>query len=151
MDTCKLLIMDYNSLAFNAASRFGRFKQTHGGGFNFRCPYCGDSAKSLTKARAYLYCKKGFYGFKCHNCDKSCSLIDFIKDQAADLYENWLQQLSDSETSLQASSGAVGKVGGGSNPKIMQLPQGKPGEHCDFKRSSHLTPNHLYRNPKKKF
>ncbi len=144
-------IMDYKSLALDAASRFGRFKQTYGGGFNFRCPYCGDSAKSSTKARAYLYCKKGFYGFKCHNCSKACSLVDFLKDQAVDLYESWLQQVSDSETPLQASSGSAGKVSGGATPKITQLPQGKPGEHLNLKRSSYLTPNHLYRNPKKNF
>lgn len=37
---------------------------------NFRCPLCGDSQRSLTKARGYFYLdtKLDEFRFKCHNC-----------------------------------------------------------------------------------
>ena len=36
--------------------------------WNFRCPYCGDSQKSRTKARGFVYRKKNALFYKCHNC-----------------------------------------------------------------------------------
>ena len=35
--------------------RLQQFKKKRDYLFNFRCPVCGDSKKSNTKARAYLY------------------------------------------------------------------------------------------------
>jgi len=35
--------------------RLQQFKKKRDYLFNFRCPVCGDSKKSKTKARAYLY------------------------------------------------------------------------------------------------
>ena len=37
------------------SSRLNQFKKKNDYLFNFRCPHCGDSQKSKTKARAYLY------------------------------------------------------------------------------------------------
>ena len=37
------------------SGRLGQFKKKGDYLFNFRCPHCGDSKKSKTKARAYLY------------------------------------------------------------------------------------------------
>ena len=39
----------------DVSSRLGQFKKKTDYLFNFRCPHCGDSQKSKTKARAYLY------------------------------------------------------------------------------------------------
>ena len=36
--------------------------------WNFRCPYCGDSQKSRSKARGFVYRKKNDLFYKCHNC-----------------------------------------------------------------------------------
>lgn len=36
--------------------------------YNLRCPYCGDSKKSLKKARGYIYFKNGSWHYYCHNC-----------------------------------------------------------------------------------
>ncbi len=35
------------------SSRLPLFKRKHQGLYNFRCPFCGDSQKSKTKARGY--------------------------------------------------------------------------------------------------
>lgn len=36
--------------------------------YNLRCPYCGDSKKSLRKARGYIYFKENKWHYFCHNC-----------------------------------------------------------------------------------
>ena len=47
--------------------------------FNFRCPHCGDSQKSQTKARGFVYQKKNDMFFKCHNCGVGQTLGNLIK------------------------------------------------------------------------
>ena len=49
------------------SGRLSQFKKKTDYLFNFRCPHCGDSQKSKTKARAYLYRVKNDMFFKC-NC-----------------------------------------------------------------------------------
>lgn len=51
-------------------SFFGLYKETYSH-INMRCPYCGDSKKSLHKMRGWLYKKTGTY--HCFNCDKSAT------------------------------------------------------------------------------
>ena len=43
------------------SSRLPLFKRKNEGLFNFRCPLCGDSQKSKTKARGYLYQKERIF------------------------------------------------------------------------------------------
>ena len=50
--------------------RLDKFKKLRDNLFNFRCPYCGDSQKSQSKARGYFYRKKNDFFFRCHNCGK---------------------------------------------------------------------------------
>jgi len=59
--------------------RLSQFKKKGDYLFNFRCPYCGDSKKSKTKARAYFYRVKNDMFFKCHNCGEGHNLQNFIK------------------------------------------------------------------------
>ena len=59
--------------------RLQQFKKKRDYLFNFRCPVCGDSKKSKTKARAYLYRVKNDMFFKCHNCSASHNLANLIK------------------------------------------------------------------------
>ena len=49
------------------SSRLSLFKRKNHGLYNFRCPFCGDSQKSKTKARGYLYQKKTDLFYRCHN------------------------------------------------------------------------------------
>ena len=53
---------------------------------NFRCPICGDSHKSKTKARGYLLADKDRLVMKCHNCGASMSFGWFIKYMDETLY-----------------------------------------------------------------
>jgi transcription elongation factor Elf1 len=58
--------------------------------YNFRCPYCGDSKKSRTKARGYIVESKGKAFFKCHNCGVSTTLhklLQHINNDLADQFK----------------------------------------------------------------
>ena len=72
------------------SSRLSQFKKKTDYLFNFRCPHCGDSQKSKTKARAYLYRVKNDMFFKCHNCGQGQNLANFIKFIDPKLYEQYL-------------------------------------------------------------
>lgn len=70
--------------------RLQQFKKKRDYLFNFRCPVCGDSKKSKTKARAYLYRVKNDMFFKCHNCSASHNLANFIKLVDRPLYDEYI-------------------------------------------------------------
>ena len=61
------------------SSRLEKFKKVKSNLYNFRCPLCGDSKKSKSKTRGYLYVVKSNTNFKCHNCGASMSLYNFLK------------------------------------------------------------------------
>ena len=61
------------------STRLPKFKRKSEYLFNFRCPHCGDSKRSTTKARGFVYKKKNDMFFKCHNCGMGQSLGNLIK------------------------------------------------------------------------
>ena len=72
------------------SARLSQFKKKGDYLYNFRCPHCGDSKKSKTKARAYLYRVKNDMFFKCHNCGEGQSLTNFLKFLDNKKYEQYL-------------------------------------------------------------
>ena len=64
------------NLLSNRLPKFKKKSDTH---WNFRCPHCGDSQKSSTKARGFIYQKKNDLFYKCHNCGIGQSLGNLIK------------------------------------------------------------------------
>ena len=74
----------------DVSGRLEQFKKKTDYLFNFRCPHCGDSKKSKTKARAYLYRVKNDMFFKCHNCGMGQNLANFIKFVDPKIYEQYL-------------------------------------------------------------
>lgn len=69
--------------------RLTGFKRKSGTSFNFRCPICGDSKKSKTKARGWIFEKSGKSRFYCHNCNASMSLPKFIQTLDEGLYREY--------------------------------------------------------------
>ena len=69
-----------------------QFKRKDDNLYNFRCPYCGDSQKSTTKARGYVFLHTGDYFFKCHNCSYGTSLKKLIQDVDKELYDQYLME-----------------------------------------------------------
>ena len=78
------------------SAKLSKFTQKKTDLYNFRCPICGDSSKNKTKARGYVYAKKGNYFFMCHNCGASMSFYNFlnkvdtsiVKEYALERYKN---------------------------------------------------------------
>jgi transcription elongation factor Elf1 len=73
--------------------RLDKFKNAGNNVFNCRCPLCGDSKKSTSKARGYIYLGKGAYWFKCHNCHASKSFVNLLKAVDYSLYSNYRLEL----------------------------------------------------------
>ena len=63
-----------------ASSQLQGFKKKGDYVYNFRCPYCGDSQKSKSKARGFFFPKENNLIYKCHNCGKGASLKNFLKN-----------------------------------------------------------------------
>ncbi len=61
---------------------------------NFRCPLCGDSAKSKSKTRGwFLESKKTDHlAYYCHNCGASMGFSNFLKIQDHNLYNMYLTE-----------------------------------------------------------
>ena len=58
--------------------------------WNFRCPYCGDSQKSRTKARGFVYRKKNDLFYKCHNCGVGTTLGKLIEFLDSKTYNDYI-------------------------------------------------------------
>ena len=72
------------------SAKLPKFKRKSDYLFNFRCPHCGDSKKSSTKARGFVYRKKNDMFFKCHNCGLGQNLANFIKFIDPNLYSQYV-------------------------------------------------------------
>ena len=66
------------------------FKKKGDNLWNFRCPYCGDSQKSRTKARGYVFRKKNDLFYKCHNCGVGATLPNLIKHVDSKTYDDYI-------------------------------------------------------------
>ena len=58
--------------------------------FNFRCPYCGDSAKSEKKQRGWFIDFNGETFYKCFNCGISKNFAHFLKENDIGLYNQYI-------------------------------------------------------------
>ena len=67
-----------------------QFKKKGDNLWNFRCPYCGDSQKSRTKARGFVFRKKNDLFFKCHNCGVGASLGNLVKTIDSKTYKDYI-------------------------------------------------------------
>ena len=74
------------------SGRLDKFSRKKNGLYNFRCPYCGDSQKHRNKARGYFFRLKADMVYKCHNCGVGRTLPNFLKDQAPDLYDEYIME-----------------------------------------------------------
>lgn len=72
------------------SSQLNNFSQKNNKTYNFKCFYCGDSKKSKTKVRGYLYSIGDTFNYRCHNCGKSISFGNFLKDIDSKLYERYI-------------------------------------------------------------
>ena len=72
------------------STRLPKFKRKSEYLYNFRCPHCGDSQKSQTKARGFVYRKKNDMFFKCHNCGMGQTLGNLIKHLDPSMHKEYI-------------------------------------------------------------
>lgn len=90
-------MVDYVDLqhVMMVSNRLERFKITHKSPYriNFRCPLCGDSQSSKTKARGWLLENKNqSFVYYCHNCGESHPLMGFLKIIDPEVYKDYLAE-----------------------------------------------------------
>ena len=66
------------------------FKKKNDGLYNFRCPYCGDSQKSQTKSRGFIFRKENSMIYKCHNCGVGASFKNFLKHVDSKIHNEYI-------------------------------------------------------------
>ena len=72
------------------SSQLKQFKKKSDGLYNFRCPYCGDSKKSQTKARGFIFRKENSMIYKCHNCGVGASFKNFLRQVDSKIYNEYI-------------------------------------------------------------
>ena len=114
--------------------RLPMFKRKNDGLYNFRCPFCGDSKKSKTKARGYFYQKRTDLFFRCHNCGQSNTFSNFLKQFDGELYKEY-----------ELDRYKEGVTGRGSNTPNPVLKHEKPKFHTkiDLPKISELEDEHF--------
>jgi len=68
------------------------FKKKSNELWNFSCPYCGDSQKSKTKARGFVFRKESNLIYKCHNCGVGASFKNFLKNLDLKIYNEYIME-----------------------------------------------------------
>ena len=69
-----------------------RAKWTNENTLNHRCNYCGDSQKNPNKARGFHFVIEQSFVFKCHNCGKSTSSINFLKEHFPVMHKEYMKE-----------------------------------------------------------
>lgn len=115
--------------------RLDRFKRSNGG-YNFRCPICGDSKKSKTKTRGWIFNKDGAVRFYCHNCNASMKFPYFLKTVDLNLYYEYVKDsMLDKQTDETDLQQFVNKM---KKPEFV-----KTTKIGDLKKISQLAPEHF--------
>ena len=84
------------------STHLDKFKKLRDNLFNFRCIYCGDSAKFKNKARGYFYRKKQDFFYRCHNCGVGTNLAKVIQYIDRDLYKEYvLEKYKEGKTNTE--------------------------------------------------
>lgn len=74
------------------SSRLRNFKRKNSNLWNFSCIYCGDSEKVKSKSRGYLITKGQKVYFYCHNCGKSCSFRNFVREIDPVIHNDYIKE-----------------------------------------------------------
>lgn len=88
--------MSHHYLEVRLAKQLGpqidrwKIKKEHPFHANGRCPICGDSTKSKTKARFHIIERDSTLFVHCFNCDLSTNFVTFVKQQYPHLYNEYV-------------------------------------------------------------
>lgn len=118
------------------------FKKTSRNHYNFRCPVCGDSKKSKTKARGHIYEKHNKINYRCFNCGASMGASNFIKFVDPMLHKEYIAATFDN-TFKQPRKPKFGRMGFMSEPAPLVeeynvLDGLKPISEFDYKHPAYI-------------
>ena len=92
-------------------ARLRNFKQKDDYVWSYSCPVCGDSKKNKLKARGYIYRAKQDLFVKCHNCQYSSDLGNFIKAINQTVYEKYvIERYKQSNDNLNLPHTDIGSI-----------------------------------------
>ena len=112
------------------SSRLRNFKQKNTNLFNASCPFCGDSQKNKTKARLYIFEKKGGLFAKCHNCGVSTNVGNLIKQVDSSLHKEYvLERYKSGETNNSRSANTILNI---TPPRFDKVAKQKFFEHGEW-------------------
>ena len=74
------------------APRLSMFTRKHETLWNMRCPICGDSRKSKTKARGYILGRDGKFIYTCHNCNVTMPFSKFLEQVDPNAYNDYRRE-----------------------------------------------------------
>ena len=98
------------------SSQLQRFRKTGDFLWNFRCPYCGDSQKSQSKARGFVFRKESNLIYKCHNCGVGASFNNMLKHVDPKLHKDYILER------YKPNEPDVPDIGKFTQPKFMKGP-----------------------------
>lgn len=128
------------------SSRLRNFKQKKEGLFNFSCPFCNDSKKSLTKARGYAFAKGNDMLYRCHNCGVSTNVANLIKQVDPTLHKEYvLENYSSGRNNDSVSANTIIQS---TVPKFGKVKKQKVFDHaewCDKLPEGHFCLEYLKR------
>lgn len=86
--------MNYIDLKYIGAlaPRLSMFAKKDNDVWNMRCPLCGDSRKSKSKARGYIIGKGNKYLYTCHNCNISMPFGRFLEQVDPAAYQDYIRE-----------------------------------------------------------
>lgn len=86
-----IIELQYATMLSNRLEHF-KIKKRNPTQINFRCPLCGDSQKNKNKTRGWLLENRtsGTFSFYCHNCFRSLSFSNFLKEIDNNLYNSFI-------------------------------------------------------------
>ena len=131
-----------------------KIKHTNPYKINFRCPICGDSQKSRSKARGWLLERDNKFSYYCHNCGASQGFNFFLKTVDPLLFNDYIAEKFVSNTvstdtkSIDENQFKTKTISFNINPlkklkKVSQLAPDHPVKRYIIKRQ--IPPHHHYR------
>ncbi len=83
------------------SSRIDKFSKVRRNVWVARCPICGDSKKSKTKKRWYIFLHENNYSVKCHNCGYSQPFYKYLEEYHPNEYKSYILEKLPKKSNLK--------------------------------------------------
>lgn len=129
-----------------------KIKHTNPYKINFRCPLCGDSQKSRSKARGWLLERDNKFSYYCHNCGASQGFNYFLKTVDPFLFNDYIAEKFVANTTVTTTEKPeqfktqAPKFNGNPLKKLKKVSQLQPDHPIKkYIQKRQIPPHHHYR------